>query len=186
MYRVLALPELLASIILQMPIVDILVNAQRVNRTWHGVIQNTPELQQALFFRPVPLKPFCFADPRPHFSIPASLSDHARQVYRRLPAARMLAADDNSRNPAIMNNPLLHRIAWLESHTDGDAFRIEYCKLITPEASWRRMYLSQPPTEYVGDVEDGKVKQGLLLGDMGLLALRWVLWDTTRTREDWT
>ena len=49
------LPELLEMILLNLPLPDLLI-AQIVDRTWHAVIRDSPTLQQALFFQPVPGK----------------------------------------------------------------------------------------------------------------------------------
>lgn len=43
-------PGLLEMILLQLPMLEVLL-AQRVDRTWNGVIKNSPCLQRALFFR---------------------------------------------------------------------------------------------------------------------------------------
>ena len=46
------IPELVENILLQMPLDKILL-AQRVSRTWRDTIQQSPDLQRALFFKPV-------------------------------------------------------------------------------------------------------------------------------------
>ena len=48
--RVLSSPELLEQILLYVPMSDLL-QSQRVSRTWHAIIAESPSLQQALFFR---------------------------------------------------------------------------------------------------------------------------------------
>lgn len=45
-------PELLEAILLNLSMQDILVNANRVNRTWNAAIKASPTLQQYLFFAP--------------------------------------------------------------------------------------------------------------------------------------
>jgi hypothetical protein len=52
--QVLAMPELMDSILLQLPLQELLVNAQRVSRTWKSIIKLSPLLQQKLFFQPWP------------------------------------------------------------------------------------------------------------------------------------
>lgn len=44
-------------VLLNLPIKDLLVNAQRVCKKWNSVINTSPELQRALFFSPVAGKP---------------------------------------------------------------------------------------------------------------------------------
>ncbi|PVH83800.1 hypothetical protein DL98DRAFT_512951 [Cadophora sp. DSE1049] len=51
--QVLSLPELNAAIIIQLPINDILINAQRVNRNWKAAVDSLP-VQRALFLEPLP------------------------------------------------------------------------------------------------------------------------------------
>ncbi|KAL4907888.1 hypothetical protein BDW74DRAFT_113214 [Aspergillus multicolor] len=56
---VLCIPELLEHILFHLDMQDLLVSAQRVNRHWHDTVATSPKLQEALFFRPVsqPAKP---------------------------------------------------------------------------------------------------------------------------------
>ncbi|KAH7407339.1 hypothetical protein BKA64DRAFT_412782 [Cadophora sp. MPI-SDFR-AT-0126] len=51
--QVLSLPELTAAIIIQLPLNDILINAQRVNRSWKAAVDSLP-VQQALYFAALP------------------------------------------------------------------------------------------------------------------------------------
>lgn len=52
MEKALAIPELLEAILLHLPIIDILVNAQRVCKTWHDCVEGSTPLQRTLFLRP--------------------------------------------------------------------------------------------------------------------------------------
>ncbi|KAH8687342.1 hypothetical protein BGZ60DRAFT_6159 [Tricladium varicosporioides] len=52
--EVLSTVELLEAIFLQLPLQDLLVNAQRVNRTWKEQIKTSVALQQKLFFQSWP------------------------------------------------------------------------------------------------------------------------------------
>jgi hypothetical protein len=52
MEQVVSTPELLEAIILNLSIQDALVNAMRVNHTWHSTIKSSPRLQQHLFLAP--------------------------------------------------------------------------------------------------------------------------------------
>jgi len=51
-HSVLYAPELLTQILHLIPISDLLVTAQRVDRTWRSLIQNTLSLQKAFFLAP--------------------------------------------------------------------------------------------------------------------------------------
>jgi hypothetical protein len=62
--QALAVPEILESILLQVPLPDLLVNAQRVNHAWKRAIDSSPPLQQALFLQPATLRP----DEKPYFN----------------------------------------------------------------------------------------------------------------------
>ena len=57
--------ELLEMILYKLPIRDLLF-AQRIAKQWKAVIDNSVKLQQALFFRPVPIEPVLFVI-APHF-----------------------------------------------------------------------------------------------------------------------
>ena len=48
-HTVLTTPKLLSHILSLLPIKDLLISAQRVNRTWNNVIENTTPLQASLF-----------------------------------------------------------------------------------------------------------------------------------------
>ncbi|KAK2012380.1 F-box domain-containing protein [Colletotrichum eremochloae] len=50
---VLAIPELLEAILVQVDMRTLLVSAGRVSRTWKAFMDGSPALQQALFFKPV-------------------------------------------------------------------------------------------------------------------------------------
>lgn len=50
--EVLGTPELVALILNNLPIHDLLFNAPLVSPTWHQTILTTPALQEALFFKP--------------------------------------------------------------------------------------------------------------------------------------
>lgn len=50
--QVLAMPELMESILLQLPFQELLINAQCVSQTWNAIISSSPLLQQKLFFQP--------------------------------------------------------------------------------------------------------------------------------------
>ncbi|KAK1490437.1 F-box domain-containing protein [Colletotrichum tamarilloi] len=52
---VLAIPELLESILVQVDMRTLLVSASRVSRTWKAFMDGSPAVQQALFFKPVPM-----------------------------------------------------------------------------------------------------------------------------------
>ena len=48
--QVFAVPELLETILLRLPVRDLLLS-QRVNRTWHNITKTSPHLQRKLFYK---------------------------------------------------------------------------------------------------------------------------------------
>jgi len=55
-HKILLVPEILEAILLQLPIQDLLVNAQRVIHAWKITMESFVALQQALLFQPSPPK----------------------------------------------------------------------------------------------------------------------------------
>ncbi|KAF9877501.1 F-box domain-containing protein [Colletotrichum karsti] len=53
MEAALAIPELLESILIHLDMTTLLVSAQRVSKAWKALIDASPAVQQALFFKPV-------------------------------------------------------------------------------------------------------------------------------------
>jgi hypothetical protein len=49
--QVLETPEILESILLHLPLRDLLVTAQRINHAWNNLIVSSPAIQEALFFQ---------------------------------------------------------------------------------------------------------------------------------------
>ena len=136
--KVFATSELLEAILLDVQIDDILVNAQRVSKTWQMTIKSSPQLQQALFSRPVPsLDTIKVSFPPPH-----QQPSHSRRTTsneRKKPEA---TGEPFLGQPALKNPMCAHfeKLAPVRRNRVTVAFR-------RPEARWRRMLLSQPPLE---------------------------------------
>lgn len=158
-------PELLEMILLQLPVVDILL-AQRVNKTWQATIANSPKLQRALFFRPVD-------DPVvSNFCRPATVDCEARgwcitrdrgsceRGEHHYPPVWQVANRPTKSYDAVFINPFIFRVApalcpWgvigpnEVPFETADATKKRERRLsgsaIRPEASWRKMLLTQPP-----------------------------------------
>ncbi|ORY12097.1 hypothetical protein BCR34DRAFT_600852 [Clohesyomyces aquaticus] len=116
---VIGTPELAEAILLQMTARDLL-QAQRISRYIKILIQSSPRLQQALFFRAAPASKKWFVNPllRESF-LPWIVIPH--------PEVRSLPSHED-----------LERLDWTFTPERKDAF-------LRPEASWRRMFLIQPP-----------------------------------------
>lgn len=114
MHQVFAIFELLEKICLELPIKDLLVNAQRVCKTWREIITQSVKLQQALFLAPLPGPSLQF------------MSKSGPKTWQQ---------DGNDSNSYTMfGNPFssIIRITRREDTLDR------------PNSSWRRMLVSQP------------------------------------------
>jgi hypothetical protein len=165
--KVLTTTELLEIILIHLDTRTLLVSAQRVCQTWKVLIQTSPTIQQALFFRPTA--------PNPN-SKRAKLHGHAKSIWNSLlssPSEKDTNSEQGSMNeeetPCIqpIYNPLLAQAfpqffppayerkltANEERHTSRFSFK-DLDMLTSPEkktaymrreASWRKMLLRQPP-----------------------------------------
>ncbi|TVY59440.1 hypothetical protein LSUE1_G007756, partial [Lachnellula suecica] len=120
-------PEMLESVLLQLPIRDLLVNAQPVSRAWHAAVAASPALQQRLFFQP------CRADERsqePEFN-PLLQQKFPRwfKNYRGI----------KTRNTFHRGEPF-EDLEWNKDSKSQNAYARQ-------EASWRRMLPVQPPAQ---------------------------------------
>lgn len=140
--KVFALPERLETILLDVPIRDVLVNAQRVSRVWHQIIHNSKTMQRALLFEPVPMDPVKSSLPlkRSDLLHEWNTSSRGREVYQHI--------ESTLRDHVVVRNPLLDILADCWYYT----FPAWHTAMRRSEASWRRMLLSQPTVEFT--VED--------------------------------
>jgi hypothetical protein len=165
--KVLTTPELLETILLHLDTRTLLVSAQRVCQTWKVLIQTSPTIQQALFFRPTASNPN---------SKKANLHGHAKSICNSLlssPLKKDTISEQGSMNgdkfpcSQPIYNPLLvqafppffplvyegdlteeekrqkslfsfKRLDMLSSQEKKTAY-------MRKEASWRKMLLCQPP-----------------------------------------
>ncbi|KAK4546090.1 hypothetical protein LTR36_002227 [Oleoguttula mirabilis] len=129
-------PELLEAILLLMPIKALLTKADRVCRQWHATIQASPKLQRALFFQPVGSKRL------------VSVTYNAREPSLAGAPARYCAAGwtrleehkDDSHKHKVIRNPFRPSLYGERSPSVSSQ---------TAEASWRRMFVCQPPATTV-------------------------------------
>ncbi|KAK0100832.1 hypothetical protein ONS95_007279 [Cadophora gregata] len=120
--KVLALPELTAAIVIQLPINDILINAQRVSSKWKAAVDSLP-VQQVLFFAPLPsdrgLKPQF--NPLLAEKFPAWFKPTERKGSHR-----------GSRG-------------WKFEELEWGSTKEKCAAYVRKDASWRRMLPVQPP-----------------------------------------
>ena len=120
MEKVLTTPELLQSILIQLPVRDLLL-IQRVSRTFKSLIESSPAIQRALFFRATPSTS---SDPRERNPLLAEVFapwfKEPKDSFDLTERSRVLSLDWNS----------------------NDEKRTAYKRA---GASWRRMLVAQPP-----------------------------------------
>lgn len=153
--KVFAIPELLEQILMDINIRELLVNAQRVNSTWHSTIKASKKLQQALFCEPVSSVAVHTSRLQPVNEFTAGAVKLARSVqhtgHDELPQFVMASS--------VVWNPLLEFA--FDAVTDsrprffGDRGHPER----RTNASWRRMFMAQPPVQIV-DHGKGIIKLG--------------------------
>ncbi|KAK4227264.1 hypothetical protein QBC38DRAFT_478060 [Podospora fimiseda] len=174
--------ELLENILLQLDMRTLLTVAQRVHTHWRKVINTSPALQQHLFFRPINTP--CGSVPRviqnplmasefyPFFRTWAPKENQTIWQHRDriLPLAYQPTAEIDS------------GILW--GHLPGFTMMANNKRIhnayTRPEASWRRMLVSQPPPRRIGRVKEWgrdevfrnwdrkvvEVEDGLTMGDL--------------------
>ncbi|KAF7360605.1 putative MFS transporter [Mycena venus] len=113
---VISTPELLEITLTHLPMRDLLVTAPLVSKTWHAATL-TPALQRALFFQPAPL------------SAPV-LNPLLAEIF---PPFFTPGIKDSCIWPGTADS--IMSMPWSKA---PDAFK-------RPEASWRRMLVTQPP-----------------------------------------
>lgn len=161
--RVLETPELLEMIVSSLPPLEILVN-QRVSPMWHGVISNSPPIQRALFLRPDwSLEAKSFNAWRP-VNKPGERPKNNRMLRRvldgRYPTVTLKITNDDEPEREGMESPDdsfdLHvprksksdygHWSWDVNITyPGDMSPSEDPAVLYENASWRKMFICQPP-----------------------------------------
>jgi hypothetical protein len=126
--EVLAIPELISAILLQLPLQDLLVNAQLVCHDWNNLIRTSIPLQQNLFFSPL--------------SSP-TLGNKASQPprFNTLLQASFPSWFNDKRNYFGRDNQF-NTLPWKDSPKKVEAHMRE-------GASWRKMLPIQPPVRTV-------------------------------------
>lgn len=117
--QVFGLPELCEAIMLQIPIKDLFLRAQLVCTIWRDNIAASARCQQALFLEPVPGKPLRYVPTK------------GREPFR-------WAVDENDNLAyTVCKNPFTTKLELMPGFWSQAIMR--------PEASWRNMFLCQPP-----------------------------------------
>lgn len=181
-------------VLMQLPLPDILL-AQRVDRTWRALIQGSPKLQRALFFKPASdksLVPMDMAnvvlgcvkrkecDRNLHGALRPPGANIRRWVFEEL--------DMKSHRQPVLNAFMAQACPYLNGREarkripEGESAKPPRVLMDRPEASWRRMLVAHPTRrEVIVDhgharhwhrirPEEGRV--GVTLEDMHESAMR--------------
>ncbi|KAL4899342.1 hypothetical protein BDW74DRAFT_183876 [Aspergillus multicolor] len=138
MEKVFLLPELLEVVLTHLPQRDLLI-LQRVNQTWNSLITNNRTIQEKLFFKPT--QPH--AQSNKHF--PITFNPLLQELFPSFyPDEGTLNFEDSCIGTSceyLKNaDTVLMEQAWYEDESRRAA-------VLRPEASWRRMYASNPAPE---------------------------------------
>jgi hypothetical protein len=134
--EVLALPELVSTILLHLPLQDLLVNAQLVSHSWNQLIKTSIPLQQCLFFSPLPSPNK--SSRRPHFNplLQASFPSWFTNKSTRFGRSNQFET-----------------LPWKSSPKRVEAY-------MRKGASWRKMLPIQPPVRNFKVVKYGHYQMG--------------------------
>ncbi|KAL3438220.1 hypothetical protein BDV09DRAFT_118507 [Aspergillus tetrazonus] len=171
--RALSIPELLEQILLHLDMQDLLTSAQRVNKRWQHIISTSPRLQQTLFFRPIapPARPSRQYTAFPKTPLGAArrreLSPYRAQVRATLNPLLVKQFGSEFFNTGSDSCQCLSDWVYLDAGMQAPWSVKVGSSLLRPDergarerafrhpnASWRRMLVSQPPQPGVGYVRD--------------------------------
>lgn len=172
--RVLETPELLEMIVSSLPPMEILV-LQRVSQIWHGVIVNSPPIQRLLFMRPQwELEGKSFSAWRP-VNRPGDRPRNNRMLRRildgRYPTVTLQITNDDEEpehRVEVQNDTLGVTVPGRSRPDNGhwswninitypaDQLPSENPAVLYEKASWRKMYICQPPCKSLYLVRNSK------------------------------
>ncbi|KAK4442026.1 hypothetical protein QBC34DRAFT_419354 [Podospora aff. communis PSN243] len=188
--KVLATPELLELILLNIDIAPLLTTVQRVSKSWHALIAASAALQQHLFFKPIPSTPFPSSPP-----LPSPYRKFNPLLYKNFPNFFPYDPEDMHRSRDGRNRitrrpapPTREGIVSADFQVQYMTWAVEKEKMLPiadirnggvkhyaftrKGASWRRMLVAQPPPVRVarlGDFAKCEIFEGLapLFGGSG-------------------
>jgi hypothetical protein len=156
-------PELLESVLEQLPLRSLLVDAQRVNRSWLQAVTSSPSLQQKLFFEPCGTR-------RPEFN----------PLLQRAFPSWFDNVPTNESKTTLGRGESFEKLEWNRDKKTQSAYARR-------EASWRRMLPVQSPPRALqvtvhtssmggGCTEEGSIKfeNGVRMGALYDIAYAWV------------
>lgn len=138
-HKIFLISEILELILLETDMRTLLTSAQRVCRKWHDLIQDSGDLQAALFFKPV------------RYELPRGTQGIRNPLLEEYIWPWFCARQAREWKPPPIEGGT--KIPQIEPQSDRLFLR--------NEASWQRMLFQQPPRSCIGIVEkDGWVVDG--------------------------
>lgn len=177
--QVLRIPELLEKILLSLPQKDILVS-QRVSTSFRHTTLGSIRLQRALFFAPDWNLEGRTFDPYKANNRPGQKPENNRLLLRAFPGCYptvtlVIVNDSPTPNELAIGRRSSEHWSW-DVCISFPADKLPNCSAAVnyPEASWRRMYLSQPPCKslhlvrrWQRSVQPAIVREGgMTMGDL--------------------
>ncbi len=153
--KVFAIPELLETILLQLPIRDLLVDAQRICCSFQTAIKSSPALQEALFFRPqqrTSCRP-CLDEKTSSDTKPESSKENLKWNPLLRKAFRSFFGDAKLGRFELPCDGDFENLDWNSSP-------LKHIAYARREASWRRMLPVQPAPITVEIVERTQTQCG--------------------------
>jgi hypothetical protein len=155
-------PELLEVILMNLPMQDLLVNGLRINRTWNATISTSPTLQQHLFFAPTVQS----LNDEPKWTKNPLLTEKFPTWFNDIRMTKRFFIDVNTLQDAIDIFHYTDNAGPYKSYSFTDIGTLAradlgarsevYCR---PEASWRRMLVTQPPVKLLKIVTASNVRK---------------------------
>ena len=142
MNEVFAILELLEMILLHLDMRTLLVSASCVSKRWSGTMANSHQIQQALFFQPKPLPSSAEVS-----ILNPLLVEHFGEVFFDLDGETIL----NRRADSLLGLPWSLETVRAPQGSIAILEPTSHQKRFTRSgASWRRMFVSQPPPQFLG------------------------------------
>ncbi|KAK8033846.1 F-box domain protein [Apiospora marii] len=175
--EVLGTTELLQNILLHLDLKTLLISAQLVERRWRNLISDSAVLQQALFFRGVPEPPRYEKttgahEPGGDASNDGQISELGHAVINPLLREKFAPFFHDARRDAKATADMggsARRLSLLRGRRQSQTCMIlskhfpalplavseaARAAFLRPEASWRRMLVTQPPARRLGFSEE--------------------------------
>lgn len=167
MEAVFSIPELFEAILLNLDMIELLLLAPRVCRRWHDVIGQSPAIQQALYFSPVPakspsrsgesdgddaaaIKPVLNPLLVKQFA-PCFFDFGSKAYFRRANAFYSMPWTVRPRREVPTGGGVIESLpSYPQLDPPGPNDQADRRRFTRSGASWRRMLVSQPPPVQVG------------------------------------